>query len=181
MSGIVGATAGAKSGILGDLPYGSIRKIATEFKNGDTSVSNSTTQTTFLTYTFSPDGGVRKNTTVYGWLYVVGWVVNDNGSSGQNGLAGFTYTITGDDISNISRSYEYDAIGTYGYGGGNKLQYVTTIMVPPVTLDGTGNADIVYTFKKISSVGSINTAWQVYGNNTAQETHLTLMEVETRG
>ena len=180
MSGIVG-TAGSKSGILGDLPYGSIRKIATEFKNGDTSVSNSTTETTFLTYTFSPDGGVRKNTTVYGWLYVVGWVVNDNGSSGQNGLAGFTYTITGDDISNISRSYEYDAIGTYGYGGGNKLQYVTTIMVPPVTLDGTGNADIVYTFKKRTAVASVNTAWQVYGSNNAQETHLTLMEVETRG
>ena len=180
MSGIVG-TAGSKSGILGDLPYGSIRKIATEFKNGDTSVSNSTTQTTFLTYTFSPDGGVRKNTTVYGWLYVVGWVVNDNGSSGQNGLAGFTYTITGTNISNISRSYEYDAIGTYGYGGGNKLQYVTTIMVPPVTLDGTGNADIVYTFKKRTAVASVNTAWQVYGSNNAQETHLTLMEVETRG
>ena len=180
MSGIVG-TAGSKSGILGDLPYGSIRKIATEFKDGDTSVSNSATETTFLTYTFSPDGGVRKNTTVYGWLYVVGWVVNDNGSSGQNGLAGFTYTITGDDISNISRSYEYDAIGTYGYGGGNKLQYVTTIMVPPVTLDGTGNADIVYTFKKRTAVASVNTAWQVYGSNNAQETHLTLMEVETRG
>ena len=179
MSGIVG-TAGSKSGILGDLPYGSIRKIATEFKNGDTSVSNSTAETTFLTYTFSPDGGVRKNTTVYGWLYVMGWVVNDNGSSGQNGLARFTYTITGDDIDNISRGSE-DTIGTYGYGGGNKLQYVTTIMVPPVTLDGTGNADIVYTFKKRTAVASVNTAWQVYGSNNAQETHLTLMEVETRG
>ena len=183
MSGIVG-TAGSKSGILGDLPYGSIRKIATEFKNGDTSVSNSTTQTTFLTYTFSPDGGVRKNTTVYGWLYVMGWVVNDNGSSGRNGLAGFTYTITGADTTlpsgSMTRSHE-DTIGTYGYGGGNKLQYVTTIMVPPVTLDGTGNADIVYTFKKRTAVASVNTAWQVYGSNNAQETHLTLMEVETRG
>ena len=183
MSGIVG-TAGSKSGILGDLPYGSIRKIATEFKNGDTSVSNSATETTFLTYTFSPDGGVRKNTTVYGWLYVMGWVVNDNGSSGQNGLARFTYTITGADTTlqsgSMTRSHE-DTIGTYGYGGGNKLQYVTTIMVPPVTLDGTGNADIVYTFKKRTAVASVNTAWQVYGSNNAQETHLTLMEVETRG
>lgn len=179
MSGLVG-TAGARSGILGDLPYGSIRKIATEFKNGDTSVSNSTTETTFLTYTFSPDGGVRKNTTVYGWLYVMGWVVNDNGSSGRNGLAGFIYTITGNDITDISRTHE-DTIGTYGYSGGNKLQYVTTIMVPPVTLDGTGNADIVYTFKKRHAEASNNQAWQVYGNDTAQETHLTLMEVETRG
>ena len=54
-------------------------------------------------------------------------------------------------------------------------------MVPPVTLDGTGNADIVYTFKKRTAVASVNTAWQVYGSNNAQETHLTLMEVETRG
>ena len=161
-------------------PFGSIIKTVVECKSSDTFVSNSVTETSILSFVFSTDGAVgsvgQNKTTIFGFLYLWCYGVNDS-STGKDSRKQFTCSITGDDITNISFGPS-QAIGNYNYGtGGIKTGYLSTILIPECTLDGSGHASISMDFKIRNENANANEAFEVFGDGTTKESHCRIFEV----
>ena len=126
---------------------------------------------------YTPHGGSGNNTTIFPILYL-------KARCKSNGFAGHRVdqqiAITGDDITNVDSGIINPSHGTYDYGNsGGVFNVHTTMMLPSVTLDGTGKADISFFLSwRQNDSKDASTDWIVYANGTSYETHLVIMEVQ---
>ena len=145
----------------------------------DLSVTNSLAVTNFWNTAgvkYTPDGGSSNNSTIHCFLHVRGWFKQQANADGR----GYgQYKIEGDDITNVHVGAEYVG-GVYDYGASGTWNPVNYFLaLPPVTLDGTGNGQISFEFYHNSS-GPAHSDQQfgIYGNGTAGETYLKVIEVQ---
>ena len=175
-------TAGNLSNSAIVYPAGHVIKVSTlTGMSSDITVTNSLTSTNWWPTsgsdtTYTPSGGASNNSTIYPILQLRGTIHQQGYADARVGMR---VTMTGDDITNV----DYEAtsrFGTYDYdNGGDDFIAHAAIHLPPVTLDGTGNAAISFgLYWSGQQTAHGDQSWTVMANGTEQETHLIIMEVQ---
>jgi hypothetical protein len=129
--------------------------------------ATSTTLTTFFSQNYTPKFAGSK---VQGVLHLVGQAANN---SSYDARTPFQMVVSGSGITDVSTTLVN--IGTYDYGGsGAILGWNFDTSTPLVT---TTTTDVItFEFKlRVQSLGG-NPSWAVNGNNTMEETFLTVFE-----
>ena len=156
-------------------PAGHVIKYEKVYLESTYSAVTSTTATTYWSPTFTPSGGSGDNTKIYAWLNLH----FRNGSTISDGRLIHTYTVTGTDISDLA-AYSPESgysFGAYDTSSGHTQNYITTISLDPVTLDGTGHATITYNFIMQNENANAGSSWAIKGTS-GRETNITFMEVQ---
>ena len=159
-----------------DFPAGHLLKVQTFNLASDIAIVTSTAWLEVFAVTYSPHGGSANNSTMYPTVCLSGQVMNVTGQV-ANKFANFQ--ITGDDVTNIDIDPSAAFWGGQDYGtSGILFSQKFNFSMPSATLDGTGNADVTFTFQIRNQAASGAIATDIYGNNTDQETHLVIREVQ---
>ena len=182
MSGIIGGE-GSRSGILKRYAEGALLKSHVFYQASDVALANDATMTTFKTFAYSPNGGNINQTSIYAWLHL--WIdafaSDPSGGNTHKGRKTLQIIITGDDITNIDYTIT-ETCGPYLYDTSDENRLRTPLRwmqgVPAVVLDGTGNADLTYTFKMANEVADAGVGWNVRGNNTFAESYVLVQEFQ---
>ena len=90
-----------------------------------------------------------------------------------------TYTVIGDDITNLA-AYTPESgfsFASFDSSSAHTQNYINTISLDPVTLDGTGHATITYNFLMQNENANAGTTWLVKGTS-GRETNITFMEIQ---
>ena len=156
-------------------PTGHVVKYEKVYLASTYSAVTSTTATTYWSPTFTPSGGSGDNTKIYAWLNLH----FRNSSTISDGRLIHTYTVTGSNITDLA-AYSPESgysFGAYDSSSGHTQNYINTISLDPVTLDGTGHATITYNFIMQNENANAGTNWVIKGTS-GRETNITFMEVQ---
>ena len=172
MSGIID-TVGSKSGIVGSdvYPAGHVIRQQTFLK---TSSSNDTS-TGFVaafSWTYSPHGGGTNNSTIYCTLFCNCEIPNRAVTDGRIAM---NWQCSGDDITNVNDDIT-EAAGSYDHGSSGVRTYGATLACKPLTLDGTGHADISYQINFACVAAS--SGWTLSGHASLYKTFALVTEVQ---
>jgi hypothetical protein len=153
-------------------PAGHVIKQQTFLKTSST-WNTSTGFVAAFSWTYSPDGGSGNDSTIYCTLFWSGEVPNTAVGDGRHSG---NWQCTGDDITNVNDDIgEY--FGSYDHGGSGVRTYGgRSISCKPVTLDGTGNADLTYQFNLACGVGG--SGWTMSGHASIYKTFAVVTEVQ---
>ena len=177
-SGVMTNMTGTPSAITltnATFPAGHVIKYEKVYLASSISSVTNTTATTYWSPTFTPSGGSGDNTKIYAWLNLH----FRSGSSISDGRLIHTYTVTGTDIADLA-AYSPESgysFGAYDTSSGHTQNYISTISLDPVTLDGTGHATITYNFIMQNENSSSSSSWAIKGTS-GRETNITFMEVQ---
>ncbi len=153
-------------------PAGHVIKQQTFPKTSDSS-STSTSYVTAMSWTYTPHGGSANNSTIYAVFYILGEIPN---SAHGEGRMNAKWLISGSDITNLDYTLA-EALGSYDHGSSGVRTYGGKVMAAkPVTLDGTGNAAISYTFQL--STQTTSNGWFVRGDASVYESFAVVTEVQ---
>ena len=170
----------SRSSVLADMgslrfPAGSLVSQSQFYMTGSTaSAVTSTTKTNFWSQAFTPSGnGGKNNTIIYAAITMHLQIYR---ALGDARLA-FTYSISGDDITNVAEETPQGSwnFSQYFASNGSTMHTVNTIQLRKVTLEGTGNAAITYAFYMVNENASADSSWIVNADNNT--TNITFTEV----
>jgi hypothetical protein len=154
-------------------PSGHVIKVSSVALSGDAATTGST-QIPIFNVNYTPNGGPNNTSTVYAYMHAQ--VKYDFGSH-LSTLGNLKYNISGDDITNVVNAINGEYLGKYRTGNSAAWwdHSIFTMMLQPVTLDGTGNANINYLIE--IGEATTNSTITFFGNNTLTETHIQFWEV----
>ena len=173
-----GGTVTYSTGVISSgvtFPAGHVVKYEKVYLASTYSAVTSTTATTYWSPTFTPSGGSGDNTKIYAWLNLH----FRNSSTISDGRLIHTYTVTGSNITDLA-AYSPESgysFGAYDSSSGHTQNYINTISLDPVTLDGTGHATITYNFIMQNENANAGSNWVIKGTS-GRETNITFMEVQ---
>ena len=175
ITGTIGS--GTFSGTIGssaNMPSGTVIKMGQTKFTADAYQANSTSYSSFVTAgAFTPNGGPNNTSTIY--PIVTSYITTAHTSSSNN-RSGIKYKITGDDITDVT--LDGTTLGGVDYGSsGLEIRYWFNTYLQGVTLDGTGNADILVSVAVSNGVASSDKSITFFGNNTFDESFVTFIEV----
>ena len=170
-------TTGTFNGTIGgsaNMPSGTVIKIGQTFFTADAYQVNSTSYSGFVTaQAFTPNGGPNNTSTIYP---IVTSYIETAHTTSSNNLSGIKFKIAGDDITDVTLSGTL--IGSVDYGSeGSQVRYWCNTYLQGVTLDGTGNADILVSVAVNNAVAQSNKSITFYGDGTFNESFVTFIEV----
>jgi hypothetical protein len=172
MTSLGTVTAGNLSNSAIVYPAGHVIKQQNFPKTSDSS-SSSTSYVTAHSWTYTPHGGSANNSTIYAVFYILGEIPNS--AHGEGRMHG-KWLISGSDITNLDYTL-VEAMGSYDHGSSGVRTYGAKVMAAkPVTLDGTGNAAISYTFQLGTQTTS--SGWFVRGDASVYESFAVVTEVQ---
>lgn len=167
---------GLSSGTLTQptFPAGHTLKHQYYVRSSDIDASNTADYQVIFEETFSPTGGSANNSTIYAQMHCMGQFYNN----ATNGRKNWFVEVSGDDITNKTYARS-NSVGCYDYGSSGINMAINFLHgLPPVTLDGTGNADITYIIKVQNGSASAGQGIEIYGDSTNPETYLLVWEVQ---
>jgi len=149
--------------------------VATSDIDADVTSTNSESYVEFFATTYNPDGGDNNTSTIYAFLNLSMTISHAAAALGQ---AKLKYSISGDDVTNVTNALNDNWLGSYDYGdSGVQTKHCSVIALRPVTLDGTGSAALTYSVSSANAEAHANASWTAHGTGVNDETFLIFVEV----